>query len=62
MHPFASGNRATEASLGQKSVDVPIAIPYHGRTFHQEWRRDWPDDATATGFAKCGTTRCQFQV
>jgi hypothetical protein len=31
-------------------------------TFHQEWRRDWPYDATATGFEKCGTTRCQFQV
>src|ERR1700736_4931221 len=30
--------------------------------FHQEWRRDWPDDATATGFAKCETARCQFQV
>jgi hypothetical protein len=46
----------------KKPVDPPAAIPYHSQLFHQEWRRDWPNDATATGFEKDETTRCQFQV
>jgi hypothetical protein len=40
-----------------KFYAVPVdgwRISFSIRQFHQEWRRDWPDDATATGSAKAG--------
>jgi hypothetical protein len=39
---FAQGDSYFPLTIGGLALSL--------RAFHQEWQRDWPDEATATGF------------